>query len=146
MGIIENNDTNENISTNTNINDSSSLTATSTNTSANNTATNSTANVTSASHSKTTTATTTTTAIPATSTQPAHHSNNNSVSDQCDMTSLEILNKCHLDLFPKKPTVCDDDKCMAVLEQIPILNGEYIQFIGKLIPKAQKLIPNLPLT
>jgi hypothetical protein len=50
--------------------------------------------------------------------------------DQCDMTSLEILNKCHLDLFPKKKTTCDDVDCMRVVEQLPILNGEYIQFIG----------------
>ena len=56
--------------------------------------------------------------------------NNSNSTDHCDMTSLEILNKCHLDLFPKKQTVCDDVNCMAIVEQLPILNGEYIQFIG----------------
>ena len=50
--------------------------------------------------------------------------------DHCDMTSLEILNKCHLDLFPKKKTTCDDVNCMSVVDQLPILNGEYIEFIG----------------
>lgn len=51
--------------------------------------------------------------------------------DQCDMTSLEILNKCHLDLFPKKKTICDDVNCMRIVDQLPILNGEYIHYIGK---------------
>lgn len=46
------------------------------------------------------------------------------------MTSLEILNKCHLDLFPKKKTICDDVDCMRIVDQLPILNGEYIHFIG----------------
>lgn len=50
--------------------------------------------------------------------------------DQCDMTSLEILNKCHLDLFPKKNPICDDVDCMRIEKQLPYLNGEYIQFIG----------------
>ena len=48
-----------------------------------------------------------------------------------DMTSVEILNKCHLDFFPKKQAVCDDEICASIVEQIPILHGEYIQFIGK---------------
>jgi hypothetical protein len=85
---------------------------------------------------------TTTTTVTTTTTD----SHNNSVNDPCDMTSLEILNKCHLDLFPKKPTVCDDEKCMAVVDQVPILNGEFIQFIGKtsfdtlvvVLPKIRK--------
>ena len=57
--------------------------------------------------------------------------NNSNSTDHCDMTSLEILNKCHLDLFPKKKTICDDVQCMSIVDQLPILNGEYIQFIGK---------------
>ena len=64
------------------------------------------------------------------------HSRTNGVKsssiDQCDMTSLEILNKCHLDLFPKKKTICDDVECMRIVDQLPILNGEYIHFIGKI--------------
>ena len=50
--------------------------------------------------------------------------------DQCDMTSLEILNKCHLDLFPKKKTIYDDKECMSMSDQLPTLNGEYVHFIG----------------
>ena len=57
--------------------------------------------------------------------------NNSNSTDHCDMTSLEILNKCHLDLFPKKEMICDDDNSKSVIEQLPILNGEYIHFIGK---------------
>ena len=60
--------------------------------------------------------------------------------DQCDMTSLEILNKCHLDLFPKKKTTCDDVDCMRIVEQLPILNGEYIQFIGTVMAFFDYLI------
>jgi hypothetical protein len=58
--------------------------------------------------------------------------NNSNSTDHCDMTSLEILNKCHLDLFPKKKTICDDVQCMSIVDLLPILNGEYIQFIGKI--------------
>jgi hypothetical protein len=59
--------------------------------------------------------------------------------DPTDMTSLEILNKCHLDLFPKKKAHCDDEKCMSIVEQVPILHGEYIQFIGKLSLNGQSI-------
>jgi len=54
----------------------------------------------------------------------------NNTNDQCDMTSLEILNKCHLDLFPKKSPVCDDDGYMKFVSKLPMLSGEYVQFIG----------------
>jgi hypothetical protein len=50
--------------------------------------------------------------------------------DQCDTTSIENLDQCHLYIFPKKKTECDDDHCMKVVDELPILNGEYIQFIG----------------
>ena len=66
-----------------------------------------------------------------TATPPLNFLNTSNSTDHCDMTSLEILNKCHLDLFPKKDIVCDDVNCMSVVEQLPILNGEYIQFIGE---------------
>jgi hypothetical protein len=54
----------------------------------------------------------------------------NNTNDQCDMTSLEILNKCHLDLFPKKSPVCDDDGYLKFVSKLPMLSGEYVQFIG----------------
>jgi hypothetical protein len=66
--------------------------------------------------------------------------NTSNSTDHCDMTSLEILNKCHLDLFPKKKTICDDVDCMSIVEQLPILNGEYIQFIGNLNKKTFSFI------
>ena len=48
-----------------------------------------------------------------------------------DMTSLEILNKCHLVIFPKKNAICDDETFMRIfLDTVPILSGEYICFIG----------------
>lgn len=48
-----------------------------------------------------------------------------------DMINLEILNKCHLLIFPKKNPVCDDEILMkAFSENVPILSGEYICFIG----------------
>lgn len=62
------------------------------------------------------------------------NSSNNSANnnDQCDMTSLEILNKCHLDLFPKKTPTSDDDSSLKFVSKLPTLSGEYIQFIGSL--------------
>lgn len=59
-------------------------------------------------------------------------SNNSATSnnDQCDMTSLEILNKCHLDLFPKKSPVSDDELCLRFVAKLPTLSGEYVQFVG----------------
>jgi len=65
------------------------------------------------------------------SSSPFNHLNTSNSTDHCDMTSLEILNKCHLELFPKKDMVCDDVNCKSFIEQLPILHGEYIQFIGK---------------
>ena len=50
--------------------------------------------------------------------------------DNCDMTSLEILSRCHLEIFPKRDTCYDDETCRAVGDMLPTLNGEYIQFIG----------------
>ncbi len=50
--------------------------------------------------------------------------------DQYDIASLEILNKCHLDLYPKKQTVYDDYDCSFIEKQIPLLSGEYSQYIG----------------
>lgn len=48
-----------------------------------------------------------------------------------DMVNLEILNKCHLLIFPKKNPVCDDDSMMRTFsETVPILSGEYICFVG----------------
>lgn len=48
-----------------------------------------------------------------------------------DMINLEILNKCHLLIFPKKNPVCDDDSLMRTFSDIvPILSGEYICFVG----------------
>jgi len=64
------------------------------------------------------------------SSSPFNHLNTSNSTDHCDMTSLEILNKCHLELFPKKDMVCDDVNCKSFIEQLPILHGEYIQFIG----------------
>ena len=87
-------------------------------------------------------ATTTTTTNPSDTTNQKlkQHTNNNKSNetrnksiDQCDMTSLEILNKCHLDLFPKKKTICDDVNCMRIVDQLPILNGEYIHYIGEIL-------------
>jgi hypothetical protein len=51
--------------------------------------------------------------------------------DQYDIASLEILNKCHLDLFPKKQTVYDDYDCSTFETKIPLLAGEYNQYMGK---------------
>ena len=67
-------------------------------------------------------------------------SNSNNSADYCDMTSLEILNKCHLDLFPKKEMICDDLACKNIVEQLPILNGEYVHFIGNFC-LFEKLLP-----
>lgn len=63
-------------------------------------------------------------------------SNNSAAScpDHCDMSGVEILNKCHLDLFPKKPVVKDEECCggkyAAQIAQLPTLSGEYEQFVG----------------
>jgi hypothetical protein len=54
-----------------------------------------------------------------------------SATDQYDIASLEILNKCHLDLFPKKSTIYDsDDNYKDIESNLVLLCGEYIQFIG----------------
>ncbi|CAF0916960.1 unnamed protein product [Brachionus calyciflorus] len=48
-----------------------------------------------------------------------------------DMTSLEILKQCHLDIYPKKTPVCDDETLLkAFIDTVCILSGEYICFIG----------------
>lgn len=63
-------------------------------------------------------------------------SNNSAAScpDHCDMSGVEILNKCHLDLFPKKLVVIDEEcsggKYAAQISQLPTLSGEYEQFVG----------------
>lgn len=59
----------------------------------------------------------------------SNNQHNSSVaSDTCDMASLEILKR--RDMYPIKSTVCDDDKCLSIIDQLPILNGEYVQFVG----------------
>jgi hypothetical protein len=57
--------------------------------------------------------------------------------DQYDITSMEILNKTHLDLFPKKTTIYDEistaatSDCYKDIEtKLVLLSGEYIQNIG----------------
>ena len=55
--------------------------------------------------------------------------------DQYDIASLEILSKCHLDLFPKKSTIYDDnlnyaDNYKDIESKLVLLCGEYIQFLG----------------
>ena len=55
-----------------------------------------------------------------------------SATDQYDIASYEILNKCHLDLFPKKSKIYDttDDNYKDIESKLVLLCGEYIQFIG----------------
>jgi hypothetical protein len=55
--------------------------------------------------------------------------------DQYDITSIEILNKCHSELYPKKEAIIDDNNDdinnLINLLNIPLLSGEYIQFVSK---------------
>lgn len=57
-----------------------------------------------------------------------------STTDQYDIASLEILNKCHLDLFPKNKPIYDDnsfaDNYKDIESKLVLLCGEYIQYLG----------------
>lgn len=59
---------------------------------------------------------------------------NSNTSDQYDIQSMEILNKCHLDLFPKKRTILHNDltpvESNDIEKKLILLSGESIAFIG----------------
>ena len=50
--------------------------------------------------------------------------------DHCDMASMEIVNNPYMEIFPKQSTKYDDKSLEGTTDLFPILDGEYIYYMG----------------